>query len=185
MLETNQLLRHQLDICNLLLSLDSPEKTRIKRCTLHQYAKEHRTNPTKAEKLFKATLYSIGEQPIRCQVKLQFMIIDFVLPYRNLLIEVDGSFHDNAWKAKQDIIRDAYLNGLGFNTMRIRNDRVKDKQLIKDMLKLYPHSQDSHDKHQFLMLRADARTLYQLSDKQQEDARRSLLSFYFPPVDNE
>lgn len=180
MLETNQLLKHQLDVCNLLLSLDSPEKTRIKRCTLHQYAKEHRSNPTKAEKSFKSTLYSIGEHPIKCQVKLQFMIIDFVLPHRNLLIEVDGSFHDSAWKAKQDTVRDAYLNGLGFNTMRIRNEQVKDKQYIKNMLSIYLRSDEVYNKHQFLMLRAESRTFSQLSDKQREQAIDSIINFYLP-----
>jgi very-short-patch-repair endonuclease len=61
---------------------------------------------------------------IRRQIDVGNLIIDFGLPKRNLLIEVDGPSHQE--KSERDLRRDAWLRAAGFRVLRISNKEVLD-----------------------------------------------------------
>ena len=50
-------------------------------------------------------------------------IVDFYCPTLSVVIEIDGSSHDN--KIEYDKIRDDYLDGLGLNIIHILDKDIK------------------------------------------------------------
>jgi very-short-patch-repair endonuclease len=48
-------------------------------------------------------------------------IVDFFCPSENLIIELDGDVHGDYHKIQKDIVRDNYLQDLGFNVRRFEN----------------------------------------------------------------
>lgn len=86
-----------------------------------KYAKQHRKNPTLAEKVLKAKLLRWNIE-FRSQRQFDIYIVDFLIPKRRLVIEVDGGYHlDNqAYDSK----REAYLKTLGLEILRISNEDV-------------------------------------------------------------
>jgi very-short-patch-repair endonuclease len=73
----------------------------------------------------------------RRQHSIENYIVDFYCASEKLVIEVDGSIHDNLGQADADELRDRRLQILGFKTLRLDNDLVINYpdmalQLIKD-----------------------------------------------------
>lgn len=89
-------------------------------------ADELRENPTAAEL---ALGNKLSERPENwfAQVVIRGFIVDFYCPQALLVVEVDGSSHDNqqAW----DTMRDEALAELGIKTIRFANDRVHEDLL--------------------------------------------------------
>lgn len=55
------------------------------------------------------------------------MIVDFFLPEKNIILEIDGSQHQlNEKQVLKDSIRDGYFESLGY-----RNIRIENKELFK------------------------------------------------------
>lgn len=50
--------------------------------------------------------------------------MDFLLPYYNLVIEVDGGYHAERAQQEDDQIRSAVLNAKGFYVIRFSNENV-------------------------------------------------------------
>ena len=83
---------------------------------------------TPAERAFCCYLASLG-----CAYRQQqgfytpfYRIADFYLPDQNLIIEIDGSYHD----AEADRIKDArFLEARGIRTLRLTNEQVLSGQI--------------------------------------------------------
>ena len=86
-----------------------------------RYAREHRKNPTRAEKELKRKLIN-WKIRFRSQRQFDYFIVDFLIPDRRLVIEVDGNYHDA--RADYDERRTVYLESLGLTVIRIRNEDV-------------------------------------------------------------
>lgn len=83
----------------------------------------------------------------RSQRPIDHYIADFILPNRRLVLEVDGSFHDN--RQWYDAKRTEYIEAKGFKVLRFTNDEILGTDckhilaLIKT-LKCYPaHGKDA------------------------------------------
>ena len=63
----------------------------------------------------------------RRQHSIENYIVDFYCASEKLIIEVDGSIHDNLGQANADFIRDKRLNELGFHVLRIENDLIMEQ----------------------------------------------------------
>ena len=98
---------------------------------LQKYAKNMRKIPTPAEYNLRYYLKQNSEPKILRQHIVGNCIVDFGLPYRNLLIEVDGEIHDS--KKDKDNKRDLWFKSLGFNILRFSNEEIINN--IKDVLK--------------------------------------------------
>jgi len=86
-----------------------------------KYAKENRLKKTLAEKrLF--VLLRQQKIKFRTQRMFDFYIVDFLIPNKWLIVEMDGKYHNN--QKEYDNKRDDYLKNKGFNILRFKNEDV-------------------------------------------------------------
>lgn len=83
-----------------------------------------RGHATKAENLLWQQLRrnTLGAHKFRRQHVIGPFIVDFYCVSARLVIEVDGSIHQN--QTARDVERQTYLEGLGLTVLRISNDEV-------------------------------------------------------------
>lgn len=92
---------------------------------LKQHAKRMRANPTKAEEVMWQLLKndSFGVSFKRQCVILDF-IADFFAPTLDLIIEIDGEYHNEEEQMILDEARTHRLKNKGYNIIRFTNDEV-------------------------------------------------------------
>lgn len=102
-----------------------------------RWAKENRKKKTLPElKLFKKLLK--WKIKFRTQRMIDYFIVDFLIPNRRLIIEIDGLYH---LKTKEyDNKRQLYLEKKGFAVIRYWNEDVlnTDCNFIKNKILEYP-----------------------------------------------
>lgn len=89
-------------------------------------ARSFRKRPTVAEARLWKELKGLRAQGFhfRRQVPVDSFIVDFACFGQRLIIEVDGSQHDQPSGLSADSARDAHLRWQGFTVMRFRNSDV-------------------------------------------------------------
>ncbi len=89
------------------------------------YRRQLRKNPTKEELIFKEYMSEI-EQDVSFQkgfITPFSRIVDFYIPKRKVIIEIDGGYHLNT--TRQDNYKDLmWLQKRGMRTLRIKNEDV-------------------------------------------------------------
>ena len=92
--------------------------------TIH-HAKENRKNPTEAENVLWNQLRNkkLGDK-FRQQHLIDDFIVDFVCLSKNLVIEVDGGYHNDENQKILDEERTFILNKKGFDVIRFLNEEV-------------------------------------------------------------
>lgn len=88
---------------------------------LEQRASIFRQSPTESERIFRNRLHEAGVR-FRTQEVIGFYIVDFLLPDKLLIIELDGSSHNG--RDLQDQRRDKWLMQFGFKILRLTNSQV-------------------------------------------------------------
>jgi len=87
-------------------------------------------NPTKSENIFRTKLTSLKEGYIFQKIIYKdsfYSIVDFYIPKRNLIIEIDGGYHEEEEQIAKDKWRENNLKSLGFkNILRFTNEQVYD-----------------------------------------------------------
>ncbi len=88
--------------------------------------RELRTNATEAERILWPLLKNLREKGLifRRQHSIGPYIVDFCCPAKWLVIEIDGSVHDDESQKEYDDERTKYLNVRGFRVIRFKNDEV-------------------------------------------------------------
>lgn len=83
---------------------------------------------TKAELSLEPAIASLGE-PYRAQMLFPGLqhIADFCLPRRNLIIEVDGSSHENIVQQYKDCVNTLALKRIGWDVVRCSNEAAISK----------------------------------------------------------
>ncbi len=94
---------------------------------LKKFQIEMRKNPTRYEKIFSEILKKI-KIDFKQQMILGFFILDFVIPNKMLVFEIDGNFHK--LKKDYDKFRDNFIEGCGFNVIHIENKKVKNSDIF-------------------------------------------------------
>jgi len=85
-----------------------------------QFIQQLKDNATQSEKAFKLYLEQVHPKLPDClQHPIEPYIVDFYFPDINLVLELDGSSHDD--KTEYDSKRDAYLEEKGYNIIHARN----------------------------------------------------------------
>ncbi len=94
------------------------------------FAKQNRHNPTEAEDALWQLVRNrnVGGYKFRRQHPVSGFIPDFVCLDRNLIIEIDGGYHNEAEQNIFDIARENWLKEYGFEIIRFTNDA-----LLKDI----------------------------------------------------
>lgn len=92
---------------------------------LKVYARENRRNATEAESVLWDCLRNenLNTKVLRQHIIGDY-IVDFLLPYYNLVIEVDGGYHAERIQQEDDNIRSEYLNSKGYYVIRFKNEQV-------------------------------------------------------------
>lgn len=90
--------------------------------------------PTKHEGIFTEILKEFGIEYKR-QLILGFYILDFVIPSKMLVIEIDGKSHDI--RKDYDKRRDDFIKACGFSVVHIKNENIEDVD-IKKITDCYP-----------------------------------------------
>ena len=92
---------------------------------LKEFTRENRKNATLAEiqmwKYLKQN--ALGSRVLRQYIVGDY-IVDFLLPYYNLVIEVDGGYHAEREQHEDDLMRSEVLNGMGLYVVRFSNEQV-------------------------------------------------------------
>ena len=101
---------------------------------LYQYGRELRQESTEAEKLLWAELRNrkLNGLKFRRQHPLDKFIVDFYCNERKIVVELDGSVHDEKINKDYDEARTAMLAGLNIIVLRFQNDEVVNN--IEDVL---------------------------------------------------
>ena len=91
---------------------------------LRQYSKELRNNMTKHEKrlwydFLKKLPFNVKRQQI-----IGNYIVDFFIPAKNVVIEIDGVQHTMEKNESSDIKRDEYLLSMGITVLRYSNESI-------------------------------------------------------------
>ena len=92
---------------------------------LRYFARENRKYATLAEMQLWKWLKgeAIGTKVLRQHIVGDY-IVDFLLPYYNLVIEVDGGYHAERVQHEDDLIRSQALNEMGLYVIRFSNEQV-------------------------------------------------------------
>ena len=92
---------------------------------LKAFSRENRKNATLAERMLWEHLKNddLGSRVLR-QYIIGDYIVDFLLPYYNLVIEVDGGYHAERQQAEDDKVRSEALNSMGLYVIRFSNEQV-------------------------------------------------------------
>ena len=110
---------------------------------LKEYADNNRNNPTEAESALWTALKAknIGSK-FRRQHIIGDCIVDFFCNEANLIIELDGGYHNKPSQMKSDAERTAYLAELGYTEIRFKNEEVLNN--IDEVLKKIKTFATSH-----------------------------------------
>ncbi len=92
---------------------------------LKTYAEENRKNPTEAESVLWEALKAKG---IGAKFRRQHIIGDFIVDFfcneANLVIELDGGYHNMPAQMKSDAERTSVLKAMGYTELRFKNEEV-------------------------------------------------------------
>ena len=92
---------------------------------LIESARRMRDTPTHAEEMLwkKLRKKRLGGYRFRRQHIIQTFIVDFYCPQAKLVIEIDGSVHDNQQEYDQE--REKILDIFGYQIVRFKNAQIK------------------------------------------------------------
>lgn len=94
-------------------------------CLLKENARLNRNNPTEAESAFWQIAKSNGfGEKCRRQYIIGQYIVDFFFRKSMLIVELDGGYHFIEDQQKEDIIRQEWLESIGYSVIRFTNDEV-------------------------------------------------------------
>ena len=106
-------------------------KEESKENTAERYKHILEVNATYAERLLKIFLtgkIDFEFQKIIYTDNKHFFIADFYIPSKNLIIELDGEYHDNAKQQEKDIWRTKILKSLGYRVIRFKNRQITESK---------------------------------------------------------
>ena len=105
-----------------------PYKEEPKENTAEYYKHILEVNATYAERLLKTFLAGKidfeFQKIIYTDNKKHFFIADFYFPSKNLIVELDGEYHDNIKQRDKDIWRTQILKSLGYEVIRFKNKQI-------------------------------------------------------------
>ena len=105
---------------------------------LEAFRKELRNNATVSEKrLWKFLQKSqLENRKFRRQHSIGNYIVDFYCPNERLVVEIDGSIHNNTVNELYDFERVEFLKNLGHKIIRFRNEEIRDSiEIVLERIK--------------------------------------------------
>lgn len=121
-----------------------------KQRTLEKRKRELRLNPTQAELFFWYNLkkYKISHIFQKGIIdKNHFMIADFYIKRLNIVVELDGGYHNSDTQKARDYFKDKHYSERGFRILRLKNEDVEDFN-YKELKKSF----DKHEPTEYLLM---------------------------------
>jgi len=115
---------------------------------LKEYQQQGKKQPTEAEQILWEHLKTKKLGPkFRRQHIIDIFIVDFICLRKNLIIEVDGGYHNHPEQKDTDEMRTVMLNEFGYHVIRFTNEEVIGSietviQKIEEALKSLPDGED-------------------------------------------
>ena len=91
---------------------------------LLRYSKNNKKRDVFAEKIYRKALSEKGYSHKR-QIIIGKYIVDFTFPSRNLIIEIDGWYHQSPKVVKYDNKREEEIKNFGFNFVRFSDNALR------------------------------------------------------------
>ena len=116
-----------------------PYKEEPKENTAEYYKHLLEVNATYAERLLKTFLtgkIDFEFQKIIYTDNKHFFIADFYIPSQNLIIELDGEYHDDTKQQDKDIWRTKILQSLGYRIIRFKNKQITESKDLSWVLNI-------------------------------------------------
>ena len=116
-----------------------PYKEEPKENTAEYYKHILEVNATYAERLLKAFLagkIDFEFQKIIYTDSRHFFIADFYIPSKNLIIELDGGYHETSEQKQKDAWRTGMLNSMGYKVIRFTNSQILSSYDLDWVLKI-------------------------------------------------
>lgn len=116
-----------------------PYKEEPRENTAEYYKHVLEINATYAERLLKIFLtgkIDFEFQKIIYTDNKHFFIADFYIPSKNLIIELDGEYHDSIKQQDKDIWRTKLLNSLGYEVIRFKNKQITESRDLSWILNI-------------------------------------------------
>ena len=107
--------------------------------TAERYKHILEVNATYAERLLKTFLtgkIDFEFQKIIYTDNKHFFIADFYIPSKNLIIELDGEYHNDAKQQDKDIWRTKLLNSLGYRVIRFKIKQITESRDLSWILNI-------------------------------------------------
>ena len=108
--------------------------------TAERYKHILEVNATYAERLLKTFLTGKidfeFQKIIYTDNKKHFFIADFYIPSKNLIVELDGEYHDNIKQQDKDIWRTQILKSLGYEVIRFKNKQITESRDLSWVLNI-------------------------------------------------
>ena len=107
--------------------------------TAERYKHILEVNATYAERLLKTFLtgkIDFEFQKIIYTDNKHFFIADFYISSKNLIIELDGEYHNDAKQQDKDIWRTNILNSLGYKVIRFKNSQITESRDLSWILNI-------------------------------------------------
>ena len=116
-----------------------PYKEEPKENTAEYYKHILEVNATYAERLLKTFLtgkIDFEFQKIIYTDSRHFFIADFYIPSKNLIIELDGGYHETSEQKQKDAWRTGMLNSMGYKVIRFTNSQILSSYNLDWVLKI-------------------------------------------------
>ena len=116
-----------------------PYKEEPKENTAEYYKHLLEVNATYAERLLKKFLtgkIDFEFQKIIYTNNKHFFIADFYIPSQNLIIELDGEYHDDTKQQDKDIWRTKILQSFGYRIIRFKNKQITESKDLSWVLNI-------------------------------------------------
>lgn len=116
-----------------------PYKEEPKENTAEYYKHLLEVNATYAERLLKKFLtgkIDFEFQKIIYTDNKHFFIADFYIPSQNLIIELDGEYHDDTKQQDKDIWRTKILQSFGYRIIRFKNKQITESKDLSWVLNI-------------------------------------------------
>ena len=116
-----------------------PYKEEPKENTAEYYKHILEVNATYAERLLKTFLagkIDFEFQKIIYTDNKHFFIADFYIPSKNLIIELDGGYHETLEQKQKDAWRTGMLNSMGYKVIRFTNSQIISSYNLDWVLKI-------------------------------------------------
>lgn len=125
---------------HLILKEATKPPTSRQRTNAKKMRQDKLANPTKSEKLFDDYLDELVVQHNREKVFYcngGYYFADFYFPYKNVIVEIDGGYHNVDGQKVKDNMRTSYLVNLCgvSNVIRFTNEEVEDRDNCTERIK--------------------------------------------------